>query len=276
MKSLYGEWVVISGATDGIGLEYAREFAKRGHSLILIGRNVDKLNKVKQELSRLLNPSKIVTITLDLDQADSESFAELASQVRGSGQTSRDIGILINNAGVMHSSPNRFLDQDEAGIWSHVRVNMAATLMITRAVLPLMVAKRRGLVINVSSIAASRPLPLMAVYSASKKFVEFFSKTLEYEYSCYNIQVQTLTPSYIATKMTSWSDTLQSANIMTPDASTFAKNAVATIGRTNETTGYWAHGVQWFMYEWLTPNWLWSLSSWHLLKAIDSTKKKSQ
>ena len=173
----------------------------------------------------------------------------------------------------MHESPNRFLDQSEAGLWSHVRVNVAATLMITRAVLPLMVAKRRGLVINVASIAGYRPLPLMGVYSASKKFVEYFSATLEYEYKGFNIAVQTVTPSYIATKMTKWSRTLQSANLVTPDADRFARSAVATIGRSNQTTGYWAHGIQWFLYEWLTPDWLWSLSSWHLLRSIDSSEK---
>lgn len=63
---------MISGATDGIGLEYGREFARRGHSLILIGRSEDKLNKVRQELSRLISPSKIVTVLLDLNTADSE------------------------------------------------------------------------------------------------------------------------------------------------------------------------------------------------------------
>lgn len=284
---------MISGATDGIGLEYAREFARRGHSLILIGRSEDKLNRVKTEISRLTHPSNIVTILLDLDVADSQvriicflmrnrpnelfkrqAYADLAAQVKGTNAgAARDIGILINNAGVMHSSPNRFLDQPEDGLWSHVRVNMAATLMVTRAVLPSMVAKRRGLVINISSIAASRPLPLMGVYSASKKFVEYFSQTLAYEYKSYGIDVQTVTPSYIATKMTKWSKTLQSVNMMTPDAATFSKAAVATIGRANNTTGYWAHGIQWFMYEWMTPDWLWSLSSWHLLKTIDSSQK---
>lgn len=68
---------MISGATDGIGLEYAREFARRGHSLILIGRNEDKLNKVKQELARLINPNKIVTILQDLDTADSQVCVSL-------------------------------------------------------------------------------------------------------------------------------------------------------------------------------------------------------
>ena len=194
----------------------------------------------------------------------------MAEAIRGPG---RDIGILVNNAGVMHESPNRFLDQSEESLWQHVRVNIAGVLMTTRAVLPLMVAKRRGLVINMSSIAGYQPLPLMNVYSASKKFVEYFSTCLEYEYSQYNIHVQTLTPSYVSTKMTKWSNLLQKPGLLTPNAETFAKAAVATIGRTNSTTGYWSHGIQWFVYEWLTPSWIYSLSSWHLLRNIDSSQK---
>lgn len=104
--------------------------------------------------------------------------------------------------------------------------------MVTRAVLPGMVQRRRGLVINMSSIAGYQPLPLMGVYSASKKFVEYFSETLQYEYKSHNIDVQTLTPSYIATKMTKWSNLLQRPGIITPCPKSFAKSAIATIGKT--------------------------------------------
>ena len=79
-----------------------------------------------------------------------------------------NIGILINNAGVMLESPNRFLDQKEESLWQHIRVNIAGVMMMTRVVLPAMVARKKGLIINVSSIAAYKPLALMGVYSASK------------------------------------------------------------------------------------------------------------
>ena len=79
LKKKYGEWVVITGATDGIGLEYAREFARRGHSLVLVGRNETKLTRVKQELSRLLNPSKIVTVIADFNTADSDVSVKTTS-----------------------------------------------------------------------------------------------------------------------------------------------------------------------------------------------------
>lgn len=72
LRKTYGDWVVITGATDGIGLEYAREFARRGHSLVLVGRTESKLVRVKQELSRLINPNQIVTVVADFNDADSE------------------------------------------------------------------------------------------------------------------------------------------------------------------------------------------------------------
>jgi short-subunit dehydrogenase len=273
LRKAYGDWVVITGATDGIGLEYAREFARRGHSLILVGRNESKLERVKSELSKHLTPNQLVTIVADFSSAGTEEYQQIADQIRGQ---ERNIGILVNNAGVMYESPNRFLDQSEDMTMQHVKVNMSGVLMMTRAVLPGMISRRRGLVINMSSIAGYKPLPLMGVYSASKKFVEYFSQTLEYEYGkSHNIHVQTLTPSYISTKMTKWSNMLQKPGIVTPDAATFAKSAIATIGRTNNTTGYWSHGIQWFLYEWFTPDWLFSFSSWHVLRGIDSSKSKA-
>lgn len=72
LKKKYGEWVVITGATDGIGLEYAREFASRGHSLILVGRNETKLENVKRQLSSLISSNKIVTIQADFNDSTPE------------------------------------------------------------------------------------------------------------------------------------------------------------------------------------------------------------
>ena len=71
-RKVYGEWVVITGATDGIGLEYAKEFADRGHSLILIGRNPDKLDSVKRLLTTKTSPDKVVTIVADFHSRDPE------------------------------------------------------------------------------------------------------------------------------------------------------------------------------------------------------------
>lgn len=270
LKKKYGQWVMITGATDGVGLSYAKQFARRGHSLILLGRNQDKLDKVKNELRRLLPDDQIVLICADLSSATSETYKEIASQLKG---MERDIGILFNNAGVMLPSPNRFLDQPESSLWQHCTVNMAGVLMITRCVLPGMCHRKRGLIINMSSMAALMPMPNMGVYSASKKFVEFFSASLEYEYKQYGIDVQTLTPSYIATKMVNWSKTLSRANYFTPDSDTFAKSAIATIGRSNNTTGYWSHGLQLWSTNTFVPESIYKMMSWFGLRAIDTSQR---
>ncbi|XP_074598402.1 inactive hydroxysteroid dehydrogenase-like protein 1 [Brevipalpus obovatus] len=269
LRKKYGEWVVITGATDGIGLEYAREFANRGHSLILVGRNENKLENVKRQLTTILSSNKVVTLKADFDDSSPELFERISKELQ---PYEKNIGILVNNAGVMFESPNRFMDQTDEAVMSHVKVNIVGVLMMTRAVLPGMISRRRGLVINISSIAGFEPLPLMGVYSASKKFVEFFSRTLEYEYGrSHNIDVQTIVPSYISTKMTKWSSILQKPSFMTPDAKSFAKSAVATIGRTKFTTGYWTHGIQWFAQEWFVPTWFYPFLSWNYLRGIDSS-----
>jgi 17beta-estradiol 17-dehydrogenase / very-long-chain 3-oxoacyl-CoA reductase len=105
-------------------------------------------------------------------------------------------------------------------------------------------------------------------------FVEWFSKTLEVEYKSYNIEVQTLMPSYISTKLTSFSDLLQKPSLAFPSAETFTANAVATIGRASKTTGYWSHGLQHFLTDWFVPEWAYTLSSWHFLRNIDNSKTK--
>lgn len=270
LKKKYGEWVMITGATDGIGLSYAREFARRKHPLILLGRNKDKLDKVKIDLEKLLPADKIQLVLADLSTATPDTYKDIASQIRG---MDRDIGILFNNAGVMLPSPNRFLDQPESSILQHASVNMSGLMMVTRCVLPGMVKRKRGLIINMSSLAAMHPMPAMGVYSASKKFVEYFSKSIEYEYSSFGIEVQTLIPSYIATKMVNWSKMLSSANVFTPDSDTFAKSAICTIGRTNETTGYWAHGIQYWYTSHFVSQAMWNLSCWFGLKSLDTSKR---
>lgn len=247
--------MVITGATDGVGLEYAREFAKRKHSLVLLGRNETKLQKVKDELKNIIQERNIVTICIDFERATIDDYKDVADKIDSS---KREIGILINNAGVMYKSPNRLLDQSKKDDWAQITVNCTATVLITRACLSGMVKRKKGLIINISSTAAYRPLPLMGVYSASKvcflfrskffqdysliffvlfisnyqfqKFIEYFSSSIQTEYAKDNIDVQLLSPNYISTKMTKWSNILQGSNFIFPNAKSFVDNAVATIG----------------------------------------------
>lgn len=168
-KEKYGQWAVITGATDGVGLEYARQFARKDLNLIILGRNPDKLAKVRHEILTNNKNIQVVTIEADLNSDDRNMFSRIKSEI---DSDNRDIGILVNNAGVMYDSPNRFLDQPEVKLWQHVKVNMLAVIMMTRIVLPTMVQKKKGLIINIGSIAGYQPLPLMGLYSATKVSLE--------------------------------------------------------------------------------------------------------
>lgn len=173
-RSKYGAWALVTGATDGVGLEYARQLAGRGLNLLILGRSAEKLAAVREELTRRHPALEVVPLLADLNSDDPTLYGRLARELDG-----REVGILVNNAGVMYDSPNRFLDQPEAKLWAHVRVNMLAVVMMTRLVLPAMVRRKRGLLVNLSSIAAYQPLPLMGLYSASKVSGVFGHSKLE-------------------------------------------------------------------------------------------------
>lgn len=141
-------------------------------------------------------------------------------------------------------------------------------------ILPQMVARRRGLIINMSSMSSFLPLPLMTAYSATKAFVNWFSQALEYEYRSRGIVVQCLMPSYLSTGLTSFSAKLQRVSLMVPDADRFARSALATVGYSRRTTGYWSHGLQWWLYSQIPESW-WFFFSWYLQKWLHDSSDAS-
>lgn len=261
----YGKWAVVTGATDGIGKAYARELASRGLNIVLISRNRTRLETVSEELEKDFG---VKTLFI---QADFSAGREIYSTIKEE-LDKVEIGILVNNVGVMYDNPCYFLNLPEEKLWELVNINVASVLMMTRIVLPQMLSKKGGYIVNMSSIASFYPLPLMAAYSASKIFVDWFSRALGYEYRHKGIIVQSLIPSYVSTKLVKFSDYLQRPSMMIPDAITFCRSAVATLGYTNRTTGYWSNGVQHALFECI-PLWLWYSCSWCIQKALYNIKK---
>lgn len=261
----YGQWAVVTGGTDGIGKQYARQLAKRGLNIILISRDMEKLRATAQELEF---DFRVRTQVIQADLSEGRHiYPEIAKQLEG-----KEIGILINNAGVMYDSPSLFLNVPEKKLIESVNINMMAVMMMTYIVLPQMVERKRGLIVNMSSISSFYPLPLMAVYSASKAFVDWFSVALDYEYKDKGITVQSLIPSYISTKLVRFSNFLSTPSLIVPDAETFVKSSLQTIGASKRTTGFWTHGLQYWTYEHM-PQWVWNLTSWMMFKTIDNTPK---
>lgn len=231
---------MVTGCTDGIGRAYAHELAKDGLKLVLISRSLAKLEKVAKEIEA---EHKVETEIVQVDFKNEDIYSKIASHLE-----KKNISVLINNVGVMLPRPMRLCEASWDDIQGHVNVNMRSVASMMKVVMPGMVEKGKGAVVNISSIAANSDIPYLGLYAASKIFVKYLSKATASEYTHLpGIHIQTVTPAYVSTNMISFNQYLHAPNPFTPTASHFAACAVSTIGYTSVTTGYYTHGVmKWF------------------------------
>ena len=162
--------VLITGASGGIGYELAKLFARDHHNLVLVARSADKLAQVATELQ--MHGITVKTIALDLATPLAPKF--LFGQVEGI-----PIDILLNNAG--YGTFGEFAKMQEEEILGQIQLNIMALTQLTRLLLPSMLQRGAGRIMNVASTAAFQPGPLMAVYYASKAYVLSFSEAIANE-----------------------------------------------------------------------------------------------
>lgn len=250
----FGSWAVITGSTDGIGRAYAFQLAKRGVNIVLISRSQEKLDRVAEELRKtFLIQTK--TIAVDFSQG-SEAFEKLETELRN-----MKVGILVNNVGKQYEYPMFLAEVPKKDLWDIININVGATTQMTRLVLPGMVERGKGAIVNVSSGSEAQPLPLMTVYAATKTFIKSFSTALRCEYGKQGITIQHLSPLFVTTKMNNFSDRLQQKSLMVPDAETYAAAAVNTLGRLDQSAGCLSHGFQSFFID-LSPAFLSTYIGW--------------
>ncbi|NXY49179.1 HSDL1 protein, partial [Ceuthmochares aereus] len=157
----YGKWAVITGSTDGIGKAYAEELAKRGVNIILISRNKEKLEALSKTISETYEVETLF-IVADFSKGR-EPYPAIKEALKD-----REIGILVNNVGIFYSYPDYFTNLSEDILWDMINVNITSANMMTRIVLPGMVEKKRGAIVNVSSASCCQPTPMLTAYGASK------------------------------------------------------------------------------------------------------------
>ena len=177
---------LITGASTGIGAEFAHVLARKGCELILVARTESKLRDLADELSAQHN-IKAHVIAQDLSD-------EWASRAIESEVKARDlrVDILINNAGF--ATQGDFETTDADALHGQVMLNVTALVDLTRAFLPAMVERRSGIIVNVASTAAFLPLPTQAVYAATKAFVLSWSEALWAENRARGVKVLALCP----------------------------------------------------------------------------------
>ena len=177
---------LITGASAGLGEGFARALAADGHDLILTARRADRLEALAAELR---TRHGVAVHVLAADLADSVAPAQLMAEIAAAGLS---VDTLINNAGYGLRGAVAALDADaQLGI---IDVNCRALVALARAVLPGMIARKDGGILNIASTAAFQPGPWMAVYYASKAFVLSFSEALHEEVREHGVRVAALCP----------------------------------------------------------------------------------
>ncbi|KAK6309339.1 hypothetical protein J4Q44_G00208020 [Coregonus suidteri] len=238
-----GRWAVVTGATDGIGKVYAEELARKGFAMMLISRSQDKLDDVARQLEEQY---KVETRTIAVDFGLLDIYPKVEAGLAG-----LEIGVLVNNVGISYPYPEYFLhipDLDNF-ITNMINVNMTSVCQMTRLVLPRMVQRSKGVVLNISSASGMYPVPLLTVYSSSKAFVDFFSRGLQEEYKAKGIIVQSVLPFFVATKMTR----IRKPTLDKPTPERYVAAELTTIGLQDQTNGYFPHAVMGWLTTVLVP-----------------------
>src|SRR5882724_7820083 len=184
---------LITGASAGIGREFARQLAGRARSMILVARRDEKLVELADQLQRE-HPKLLVHIRkVDLaDLGQSQAFLERLDREK------LEVDLLINNAGLGDSGP--FAESDPDRNKEMTVVNVATLTLVTRHSLPRMIAQHRGGILNVSSSAGILPIPGSAVYAATKAYVTSFSEALRAELRGTGVSVCALCPGPVQTE----------------------------------------------------------------------------
>ncbi|MFF4009534.1 SDR family NAD(P)-dependent oxidoreductase [Streptomyces sp. NPDC001717] len=186
-----GTTALITGASSGLGAEFAAQLAARGHDLVLVARSADRLAALAERLGDA-HGVQVHVLVQDLAQPD-------AARRIGAELTDRalSVDVLVNNAGF--GTCGRFEQIDGRRDHDQLMVNVVSLVDLTHELLPGMLERGRGSVINVASTAAFQPTPYFAVYGASKTFVLDFSLALRQEYRRRGIRVLALCPGPVET-----------------------------------------------------------------------------
>src|SRR5215204_1976514 len=180
------ETALITGASSGIGEQFARQLADRGYDLVLVARRAERLQALAGDL-----PTKAEVVSCDL----STDAASLPARISELGL---DIDLLVNNAGF--GTHGRFWEIDEGRDAEMVRLNCEAVVVLTRAFLPGMIERGSGGVITVASTAGFQPLPYEATYSGSKAFALNFSDALHTELKGTGVRCLAVNPGPVQTE----------------------------------------------------------------------------
>ena len=191
---------IITGGGSGIGLSTANAFCKEGAKVALFGRRKDKLEKAAEEIGSCALPI----------QGDMNKNDDLDRLINDTLNNFKRIDILVNNAGIFNGAPLHEISDSQ---WDALMdINIRSVFQLTKRVLPVMMAKKKGSIIHISSILGLIAVPQVAAYNVSKGALNQFSRSIAVEYGSYGIRSNAICPGLIETDMTA--DLMQDDSLM--------------------------------------------------------------
>ncbi|KAF2475717.1 NAD(P)-binding protein [Lindgomyces ingoldianus] len=236
-----GSWALVTGASDGIGKQFALTLASKGYNLILVSRTESKLSILASDISAKYGRVSTKTLAMDFAVNNDIDYSRLQKLIEG-----LDISILVNNVGLSHSIPVPFVETPHKEMTDIIMINCLATLRVTQLIAPGMISRKRGLILTMASFGGAFPTPLLATYSGSKAFLQQWSTALGSELAPHGVRVQVIQSHLITTAMSK----IRKSSALVPSPRQFVNAVLGKIGRSGGAQGiaftstpYWSHGL---------------------------------
>ncbi|KAF7428506.1 hypothetical protein PC9H_007730 [Pleurotus ostreatus] len=238
-----GAWAVVTGASDGIGKEFSFQLAKAGFNVLLVARNPELLKSTAQDIEQKYSSVSTKVHSIDFSKDDEAAYSGFAAALNG-----LDIGVLVNNVGKSHNMPANFVETPRDEIKDIVSINVNATLRVTYEILPGMVQRKRGLILNIGSFAGAIPSPMLATYSGTKAFLATWTSALAEEVKKDNVTVEHVNTYFVVSKLSK----IRKPSLFIPTPASYVRAVLSKIGLAcgaafgpipSTSTPFWAHAL---------------------------------